>query len=86
MNEFTRKYSFLNTIGRNDDVPTLPNNADALEERLFEVSKLEQQKRLEFIEGLLENYISDIEQATRENKLAPRPDQVKDYKFLMQDN
>lgn len=85
MNEFTRKYSFLNTIGRNDDVPTLPNNADALEERLFEVSKLEQQKRLEFIEGLLENYISDIEQATRENKLAPRPDQVKDLSIQVFD-
>ena len=85
MNEFTRKYSFLNTIGRNDDVPTLPNNADVLTERLFEVSKLEQQKRLEFIEGLLENYISDIEQATRENKLAPRPDQVKDLSIQVFD-
>ena len=85
MNEFTRKYSFLNTIGRNDDVPTLPNNADVLTERLFEVSKLEQQKRLEFIEGLLENYISDIEQATRENKIAPKPDQVKDLKIQVFD-
>ncbi len=85
MNEFRKKYSFLNAIGRNDDVPILPNNADVLTERLFEVSKLEQQKRLEFIEGLLENYISDIEQATRENKLAPRPDQVKDLKIQVFD-
>lgn len=85
MSELRKKYSFLNTIGRNVDVPTLPNNADVLTERLFEVSKLEQQKRLEFIEGLLENYISDIEQATRENKLAPRPDQVKDISIQVFD-
>lgn len=84
MNEFTGKYSFLNTIAPNN-IPTLPSNADELEKRLFEVSKLEQQKRLDFIEDLLENYISDIEQATRENKLAPRPDQVKDLKMQVFD-
>lgn len=85
MNEFRKKYRFLNTIGRNDDVPTLPNNADVLTERLFEVSKLEQQKRLEFIEGLFRKLYSDIEQATRENKLAPRPDQVKDLSIQVFD-
>ena len=33
----------------------------------------------------MENYISDIEQATRENKLAPRPDQVKDLSIQVFD-
>lgn len=84
MSEVRKKYSFLNKIGPNI-IPTLSRNAGELEKRLFEVSKLEQQKRLDFIEGLLKNYTSDIEQATREKKLAPRPDQVKDLEIQVFD-
>lgn len=84
MREFRKKFGFLSKIGPNI-IPTLSCNADELEKRLFEVSKLEQQKRLEFIEDLLENYTSEIEQATRENKLAPRPNQVKDLSIQVFD-
>ena len=83
MPKYKKRWHSLNSIGRK--VETLPYGADAIEERLFEVSKLEQQKRLDFIEDVLENYISEIEQATRENKLAPEPDQIKDLKIVVSD-
>lgn len=85
MSKYKNRYRSLDSIGRKFDIPTLPYGATALEERLFEVSKLEQQKRLNFIEGVLENYISEIEQATRENKLAPEPDQIKNLNIVVSD-
>ena len=83
MPKYKQRWRSLNSIGRK--VETLPYGLGALDERLFEVSKLEQQKRLDFIEDVLENYISEIEQATRENKLAPEPDQIKDLKIVVSD-
>lgn len=83
MPEYKKRWHSLNSIGRK--VETLPYGLGALDERLFEVSKLEQQKRLDLIEDVLENYISEIEQATRENKLAPEPDQIKDLKIVVSD-
>ena len=85
MSKYKNRYRSLDSIGRKFDIPTLSYGATALEERLFEVSKLEQQKRLNFIEGVLENYISEIEQATRENKLAPEPDQIKNLNIVVSD-
>jgi len=85
MSKYKNRYRSLDSIGRKFDIPTLPYGATALEERLFEVSKLEQQKRLDFIEGILENYISEIERATRENKLAPEPDQIKNLNIVVSD-
>ena len=85
MSKYKNRYRSLDSIGRKFDIPTLPYSATALEERLFEVSKLEQQKRLDFIEGILENYISEIERATRENKLAPEPDQIKNLNIVVSD-
>lgn len=85
MSKYKNRYRSLDSIGRKFDIPTLSYGATALEERLFEVSKLEQQKRLNFIEGILENYISKIEQATRENKLAPEPDQIKNLNIVVSD-
>lgn len=85
MSKYKNRYRSLDSIGRKFDIPTLPYGATAIEERLFEVSKLEQQKRLDFIEGILENYISEIEQATRENKLAPEPDQIKNLNIVVSD-
>ena len=85
MSKYKNRYRPLDSIGRKFDIPTLSYGATALEERLFEVSKLEQQKRLNFIEGVLENYISEIEQATRENKLAPEPDQIKNLNIVVSD-
>ena len=85
MSKYKNRYRSLDSIGRKFDIPTLSYGATALEERLFEVSKLEQQKRLNFIEGILENYISKIEQATRENRLAPEPDQIKNLNIVVSD-
>ena len=85
MSKYKNRYRSLDSIGRKFDIPTLSYGATALEERLFEVSKLEQQKRLNFIEGVLENYISEIEQATRGNKLAPEPDQIKNLNIVVSD-
>lgn len=85
MPKYKQRWRSLNSIGRKVDIQTLPYGVDTIEERLFEVSKLEQQKRLDFIEDVLENYISEIEQATRENKLAPEPDQIKDLEIVVSD-
>ena len=54
MSKYKRLYHSFDSIGRKIDIPTLSYGATALEERLFEVSKLEQQKRLNFIEDVLE--------------------------------
>ena len=85
MPKYKDRWRSLNSIGRKVDIQTLSYGADAIEERLFEVSKLEQQKRLDFIEDVLENYISEIEQATRENNLAPEPDQIKNLNIVVSD-
>lgn len=85
MPKYKDRWRSLNSIGRKVDIQTLSYGADAIEERLFEVSKLEQQKRLDFIEDVLENYISEIEQATKENKLAPEPDQIKNLNIVVSD-
>ena len=77
MAKYKNRYRSFDSIGRKYDIPTLPYGATALEQRLFEVSKLEQQKRLDFIKNALESYISEIEQATKENKLEPEPTQIK---------
>lgn len=62
------KYKYLvknlDIIGRARDVPELSNyfpQATPLEERCFRIAQLEQQKRLEFIEGSLEDAVKKME-------------------------
>ena len=85
MAKYKNRYRSFDSIGRKYDIPTLPYGATALEQRLFEVSKLEQQKRLDFIKNALESYISEIEQATKENKLEPEPTQIKNLDITISD-
>lgn len=85
MAKYKNRYRSFDSIGRKNDIPTLPYGATALEKRLFEVSKLEQQKRLDFIKNALESYISEIEQATKENKSAPEPAQIKNLDITISD-
>ena len=71
MSKYKKRYHYFNAVGRKFDKPVLPYGANVLEERLFEVSKLEQHKRLEFIESALREYVSEIEQATNKGEVAP---------------
>ena len=64
MSRYKGVYRTLEGIGRNYDVPYQIENPTPLQKRCFEVSQMEQLKRLDFIKGVLEEAVRNIESAT----------------------
>ena len=63
MSRYKSAYRTLEGIGRNRDIPR-QINPTPLEKRCFEISQMEQLKRLDFIKNVLEKAIQNIESAT----------------------
>ena len=64
MSTYKDAYNTLKYIGRNCDIPPRQTDPTPLEKRCFEVSQMEQLKRLDFIKSALEEATRKIESAT----------------------
>ncbi len=72
MSSYKTRIRMLEGIGRAYDIPRLTVGATPLDEKYLEVSKLEQQKRLEFIRETLEKATKEVRMATEKGERAPR--------------
>lgn len=72
MSSYKTRIRMLEGIGRAYDIPRLKVGATLLDEKYLEVSKLEQQKRLEFIRETLEKATKEVRMATEKGERAPR--------------
>lgn len=60
MSKYKIVFPRLERIGRSFDIPRIPPNASDLEKRCFEIAKIEQLKRIDFIKTTLEDAIDKI--------------------------